>query len=210
LTALGGVLSAVGAAVTVSVLVVFMLIFGGRLVRAVLAEARPEHVAAYESIMGKIYQSIGGYLGGLALICTANGTLTTAFLAIDGVPFFLPLGILSGMSSMVPYAGPAVVGTTIALIALVTKGTWHGIAAGIYFISYGQVEGNILGPLVFRRTVHVNPLVTTLSILLLGEVAGVVGAVVAVPVVATLQIILREILQNRRDQLKIARPPGPG
>jgi predicted PurR-regulated permease PerM len=114
------------------------------------------------------------------------------------------------MSSMVPYAGPAVVGTTIALIALITQGTWHGIAAGIYFIIYGQIEGNILGPLVFRRTVHVNPLVTTLSILLLGEIAGVVGAIVAVPVVATLQIILREILQNRRDQLKIARPPGAG
>ena len=192
---------------TVSVLVVFMLIFGGRLVRAMVAEARPEHVASYQTILGKIYQSIGGYLGGLALICTINATLTTSFLAIDGVPFFLPLGILSGMSSMVPYAGPAVVGTTIALIALITKGTWHGIAAGIYFITYGQLEGNILGPLVFRRTVHVNPLVTTLSILLLGEVAGVVGAVVAVPVVATLQIILREILQNRRDRAE-DRPPA--
>jgi putative heme transporter len=184
-----------------------MLIFGGRLVRAMLGEARPEHIAAYESVLQKVYQSIGGYLGGLALICSINATLTTSFLAIDRVPFFLPLGILSGMSSMVPYAGPAVVGTTIALIALVTKGTWHGIAAGIYFIAYGQVEGNILGPLVFRRTVHVNPLVTTLSILLLGEIGGVVGAIVAVPVVATVQIILREILQNRRDQLKIARPP---
>ena len=208
LSALGGLLTALGAAVTVSVLVVFMLIFGGRLVRAMLAEARAEHIASYESILAKIYQSIGGYLGGLALICTANATLTTTFLAIDDVPFFLPLGILSGMSSMVPYAGPAVVGTTIGLIALITKGTWHGIAAGIYFIVYGQIEGNILGPLVFRRTVHVNPLVTTLSILLLGEIAGVVGAVVAVPVVATLQIILREILQHRRDQLKIAPPSG--
>ena len=208
LSALGGVLSALGAAVTVSVLVVFMLIFGGRLVRAMVAEARPEHVASYQNVLGKIYQSIGGYLGGLALICTINATLTTSFLAIDSVPFFLPLGILSGMSSMVPYAGPAVVGTAISLIALFTKGPWHGIAAGIYFIVYGQVEGNILGPLVFRRTVHVNPLVTTLSILLLGEIAGVMGAVVAVPVVATLQIVLREILQHRRDQLQDRPPAG--
>lgn len=88
LSALGGVLTALGAAVTVSVLVVFMLIFGGRLLRAMLAESRPEHVAAYQSILGKIYQSIGGYLGGLALICAANATLTTSFLAIDSVPFF--------------------------------------------------------------------------------------------------------------------------
>jgi predicted PurR-regulated permease PerM len=210
LSALGGLLSAVGAAVTIAVLVIFMLIFGGRLVRAMLGEARPEHVAAYESVLQKVYQSIGGYLGGLALICSINATLTTSFLAIDRVPFFLPLGILSGMSSMVPYAGPAVVGVTISLIALLTQGTWHGVAAGIYFIAYGQLEGNLLGPLIFRRTVHVNPLVTTLSILVMGEIAGVVGAIVAVPVVATLQIVLREILRIRREQLHIPTPPPGG
>ncbi len=203
LAALGGLLSALGAAVTVAVLVVFMLIFGGRLIKAMLAEARPEHVATYQGVLGKIYQSIGGYLGGLALICSINATATTSFLAIDRVPFFLPLGIISGMSSMVPYAGPAVAGVGIALIALLTKGLWHGIAAGIYFIAYGQIEGNLLSPLIFKRTVHVNPLVTTLSILVMGEIAGVVGAVVAVPVVATLQIVLREILRMRREQLHI-------
>ena len=101
-------------------------------------------------MLTKIYQSTGGYLGGLALICLVNAALTTIFLAIDGVPFFLPLGILSGLSSMVPYAGPFLAGTGISLIALFTAGTWHGIAAGIYFIVYGQIEGNILGPLIFR------------------------------------------------------------
>jgi putative heme transporter len=207
LSALGGLLSAVGAAVTVAVLVIFMLIFGGRLIRAMLAEARPEHLATYQDVLGKIYQSIGGYLGGLALICSANATATTSFLAIDRVPFFLPLGIISGMSSMVPYAGPAVVGTAIAIIALLTQGLWHGIAAGIYFIAYGQIEGNLLSPLIFRRTVHVNPLVTTLSILVLGEIAGVAGAVVAVPVIATLQIVVREVLRMRREQLKIPVQP---
>jgi putative heme transporter len=139
----------------------------------------------------------------VALVCSANATLTTSFLALDRVPFFLPLGIISGMSSMVPYAGPAVVGVAISLIALLTQGLWHGIAAGIYFIAYGQLEGNLLSPLIFKRTVHVNPLVTTLSILVLGEIAGVVGAVVAVPVVATLQIVLREILAIRRAQLRL-------
>lgn len=204
LAALGGLVSALGAAVTVAVLVVFMLIFGGRLIKALLAEARPEHLATYQDVLHKIYQSIGGYLGGLALVCSVNATLTTSFLAIDRVPFFLPLGIVSGMSSMVPYAGPAVVGIGISLIALLTQGLWHGIAAGIYFIAYGQLEGSLLSPLIFKRTVHVNPLVTTLSILVLGEIAGVVGAVVAVPVVATLQIVLREVLRIRREQLHIA------
>jgi len=203
LSAVGGVLSAVAAIVTVAVLVVFMLIFGGRLVGAMVKEARAEHRPIYEDVLGKIYHSIGGYLAGLTLVCCINGTMATTFLAIDRVPFFLPLGILSGFSSMVPYAGPTVVGTTISVIALLTKGTWHGVAAGIYYIAYGFLEGNIISPVVFRRTVHVNPLVTTLSILLLSEIGGVVGAIVAVPVAATLQIVLREILRLRREQLAL-------
>jgi predicted PurR-regulated permease PerM len=210
LAALGGVLTGVAAAVTIAFLVVFMLIFGGRLVESALAEARADRRQLYEGVLRKIYDSIGGYLGGVMVICLANATCTTTFLAIDGVPFFLPLGILAGLSSMVPYAGPLVVGTLISLLSLVTRGTWHGLAAGIYFILYGQLEGNVLAPLIFRRTVHVNPLVVTLSILFLGELAGVVGAIVAVPIVATLQIILREILRFRREQLRLLGEPASG
>jgi predicted PurR-regulated permease PerM len=205
LNAVGGVLTAAAAAVTITFLVVFMLIFGGRLIQATLVDARPERKPIYEDMLAKVYQSIGGYLGGLTLICTINAVLTTSFLAIDMVPFFLPLGIASGLSSMVPYAGPFVTGTGISIIALFTKGTWHGVAAAIYFVVYGQIEGNIIGPLVFRRTVHVNPLVVTLSILILGELGGIVGAIVAVPVVAVLQIILRELRRIRRQALAISR-----
>jgi putative heme transporter len=205
LNALGDLLSAIAAAVTIAFLVIFMLIFGGRLIAAAVAEARPERRAMYQDVLGKIYQSIGGYLGGLALICTINATLTTSFLAIDRLPFFLPLGIVAGCSSMIPYAGPLVAGTGISLIALFTQGFWHGLASAVYFIVYGVLEGNVLAPLIFRRTVNVNPLVVTLSILFLGEIAGIMGAIVAVPVVATLQIVLRELLRMRRERLQLAR-----
>ena len=202
-SALGSLLTAIGAAITIAVLVVFMLIFGRRLLDAALVEARPERQAVYQEVLHKIYGAIGGYLGGLMLICLCNALCTTTFLAIDGVPFFLPLGILAGASSMVPYAGPLVAGSLISVIAFFTKGAWHGVAAAIYFVVYGQIEGNVLGPLIFRRTVHVNPLVVTLSILFLGELAGIMGAIVAVPIVATLQIILRELLRIRREQLRL-------
>jgi predicted PurR-regulated permease PerM len=205
LSALGGLLSLVGALVTVFFLTVFMLIFGGRVIRALVEETRIERRSIYENVLRKIYRSIGGYLSGLTLICTINATLTTIFLAIIRVPFFLPLGILSGSSSTIPYAGPLVTGTLISLIVLVTKGTAYGIASAIYFVLYGQLEGNVLSPLIFRRTVHVNPLVVTVSVLFLGEMAGIMGAVVAVPVVAALQIIVREILRERREQLNLQR-----
>ena len=201
LNALGNILSGIAAAITIAFLVVFMLIFGGRLIDAALAEARPERREVYEAVLHKIYQSIGGYLGGLTLICLINATLTTSFLAINHVPFFLPLGIAAGLSSMIPYAGPIVAGTGISLIALVTEGLGHGVASAIYFIVYGLLEGNVLSPLIFKRTVNVNPLVVTLSILFLGEIWGIMGAIIAVPVVATLQIVLREVLRLRREQL---------
>lgn len=205
LNALTNLMTGIAAAVTIVFLVFFMLIFGGRLIRAAVAEARPERRRTYEDVLAKIYQSIGGYLGGLTLICTINATLTTTFLAIDRLPFFLPLGILAGFSSMIPYAGPLVAGIGISLIALATQGIGHGVACAVYFIVYGMLEGNILAPLVFRRTVNVNPLVITLSILFFGEIAGIMGAVVAVPVVATLQIVLRELLRIRREQLELLR-----
>ena len=205
LAAVGGVLSLAAAVVTVLLLMVFMLIFGGRLVHAALEEARPESRNLYGDVLDKIYRSIGGYLGGLTLICTFNATLTTAFLAINQVPFFLPLGILSGLSSMIPYAGPLVTGALITLLALITGSGWHALACAIYFIAYGQLEGNVLAPLVFRRTVHVNPLVVILSVLFLGEMAGIIGAIIAVPIVAALQILVREILRVRRQQLKLQR-----
>jgi predicted PurR-regulated permease PerM len=205
LNALGDLLSGIAAAITIAFLVVFMLIFGGRLINAAVAESRPERREMYEDVLRKIYRSIGGYLGGLALICMLNATLTTSFLAINRVPFFLPLGIIAGASSMIPYAGPIVAGTGISLIALFTEGIGHGIASAIYFIVYGILEGNVLSPLIFRRTVHVNPLVVTLSILFLGEIAGIMGAIIAVPVVATLQIVLRELLRIRRERLNLAR-----
>jgi len=203
LAAVGGVLSFVGAGVTVFFLMVFMLIFGERVVQAILDETRLEHRRIYEDLLHKIYQSIGGYVGGLTLICAINATLTTTFLAINRVPFFLPLAILSGLSSMIPYAGPFVTGSFISLLTFVTGGAWHGLATVIYFVTYGQLEGNVLGPLIFRRTVHVNALIVTLSILFLGEMAGIPGAIVAVPVVATLQIVVRELLRFRRQQLRL-------
>jgi predicted PurR-regulated permease PerM len=207
LTVLGGLASVVGAAVTIFFLAIFMVIFGGRLVQALVGEALPERRQLYRKVLDKMYSLVGGYIGGLALICTINATLTTIFLAIVGAPFFLVLGILSGFSSMVPYAGPLAAGISISTIALASGGVWKGLACAIYFILYGQIEGNVLGPLIFRRTVHVNPLIVTLSILFFGEMTGIVGAIMAVPITAAAQIVLRELLRVRREQLAL--PPTP-
>jgi predicted PurR-regulated permease PerM len=205
LSVLGGLVNAIAAAVTIFFLAVFMLVFGGRLVDALLGEATPERRDRYAKLVHKIYDLIGGYLGGLVFICSINATLATTMLAIVGLPFFLPLGLISGFSSLVPYAGPVIAGISISMLAAVTAGLWKGLACAIYFVVYGQIEGNVLGPLIFRRTVHVNPLIVLLSILFFGEIAGVFGAIIAVPVTAAVQIVLRELLLVRRERLDLAK-----
>jgi predicted PurR-regulated permease PerM len=200
LAAIGGVLRVAGGLVTLLLLAVFMLLFGGDLIAAVLAEASAEGRGRYERIVEKVYRSVGGYVGGLIAICSINATLTTAFLAITGMPFYLPLAILSGISSAVPYAGPLVAGVTITLLALITGGPLKALFTGIYFILYGQLEGSVLSPLIFRRTVHINPLITTLAILFMAEFMGLPGAIIAVPAAATAQILVREILSLRKEQ----------
>ncbi|HXU83895.1 MAG TPA: AI-2E family transporter [Polyangia bacterium] len=205
LTVLGGVLNAIAAAVSIFFLAIFMLIFGGQVVDALLGEATPERRERYRKVVLKIYDLIGGYLGGLFLICSINATCASVMLAIAGIPFFLPLGLASGFSSLVPYAGPAVMAVVVTLLAMITAGFWKGVACAIYFVIYGQIEGNILGPLIFRRTVHVNPLIVLLSIIFFSEIAGIIGAILAVPLTAAIQIVLREVLRIRRERLDLAR-----
>jgi len=209
--AIGGAVGLAGGALTVFFLVGFMLAFGGGLLKRLLDLTRPEHRLRYVRVLRNVYRATGGYLAGLTLICTINTTLTTLVLAVMGVPYFLPLSIVSGFSSMVPYAGPVIAGGFITLLTWATGGMWMALGVLVYFILYGQLEGNVLAPLIFRRTVHVNPLIILLAVLFCAELAGVVGAMVAVPVAAAAQIVTREVLLFRKERhAAVSRPPtGP-
>jgi len=201
LAAVTSALSAIAGFVTVLALTVFMLVFGGGLVRRLLALVPPADRPRWEGLLAKSYSAVGGYLGGVLFICSINATLTTTVLAVIGTPYFLPLGLLSGFSSLVPYAGPILTGGLITVVTLITGGAVKGLITLGYFLLYGQLEGNVLGPFVFRRTVHLDPLVTLLGVLFLAELLGIAGALVAVPAVALAQIVVRELLAARRDRL---------
>jgi putative heme transporter len=206
LGAIGGVLSGLAGAATMATLVVFMLVFGPGLLANLFQQLEEEARSRWERISSRTYASIGGYLGGLLVICTVNATLTTVCLALLQLPFFLPLGILSGFSSLIPYAGPVTVAIVVTALTLVTSGAVKAALVVGYFLLYGQFEGNVLGPYIFRRTVHLDPLVTLLAILFLAELMGIVGAIVAVPAVAVAQVVLRDLLADRKARGK-AQPP---
>jgi predicted PurR-regulated permease PerM len=199
----GSALAGVGAFVTVLFLVIFMLIYGGRVVRGALAECLPAHRERYERVLGKVYTSVGGYLSGLAIIAVVNSLCATTFLAILGVPYFLPLGVLSGLGSLIPLLGATLSGLVLALVALASGGVWDFLAVGFYVTLYQQFENHLLAPVIYKRTVELNPLVTLLGIILFAELAGVLGTFLAVPIVGTAQIVIRELLLLRRERLNL-------
>ncbi len=203
--AIGGALSVVAAFVAIFFLVIFMLLFGGPLVEGMLSTLSDARRPQYQRILEKLYGCIGAYIGGLLLICVVNAVVTTTFLALWRVPFFLPLGIASGLASLIPYVGTMISAVLVSTLAWITGGVWHGVGTLIYYVLYGQFEGQLLGPFVYRRTINLNPLVTLLSTLFLVDLAGIAGAVIAVPVAATGQILLQEFLSSRRERLRLAK-----
>lgn len=201
LKAVGGMFAGIGGFVTILFLVTFMLLYGGKLVRGALAETLPAHRERYEKVFSKVYRSIGGYLSGLLLIALLNATVTSIFLAVLGVPFWLPLGILSGLGSFLPLVGVTISGLLIVGVAALAGGPWAAVASVAYITLYQQVENHLIAPLIYERTIRVNPLVTLLGILFFAELVGVVGALLAVPLIAALQIVLRELFLLRRERL---------
>ena len=172
LSAVTSALSAVAGFVTVLALTVFMLVFGGGLVRRLLALVPPADRPRWEGLLAKSYGAVGGYLGGVLFICSINATLTTTVLALIGTPYFLPLGLLSGFSSLVPYAGPILTGGLITLVTLITGGAVKALITLGLLPPLRTAGGKRAGPFVFRRTVHLDPLVTLLGGALPRRAAG--------------------------------------
>ena len=118
---------------------------------------------------------------GNLLISLIAGILTTLVLLIMGVPYAVALGLIVAILDLIPLAG-----ATIAAILIGTVAFIHSIPAGIivvvFFILYQQVENHVLQPLVYGRTVQLSPLAVLISILIGAELAGILGALGAIPV----------------------------
>lgn len=200
LKAAGQIVTGVTGLFTVILLTLFMLAFAPALIRALLAEALPSRQERYARVVDNLYRSIGGFASGLAIVVVANAVCTSIFLAIIRVPYFLPLGVVSGLSSLVPLVGNTLAGVLLSLVALASGGLWKGIGTAIYCVLYQQVENHLLGPLVYRQTVNINPLVSMLALLVMTDLAGLIGALAAVPLVAVLQVVLGEVVALRREK----------
>jgi len=127
------------------------------------------------------------------------GSLATIALLILGVPFAVALGLVVGLLDLIP-----LVGATLAAIIVVAVAFLHSPTAGIvmivFFVLYQQFENHVLQPLVYHRTVALSPLVILISVLIGAELAGVLGALAAIPVAGAIQVLILDFLRARRER----------
>jgi predicted PurR-regulated permease PerM len=161
----------------------------------------PRSRRARVALLGdEILARIGGYVAGNLLISLIAGVLAYVFLLIVGVPYALALALLVAITDLIPLVG-ATIGAAFVTGLSFFSGVWTGIAAGIYFVIYQQVENYIIQPRVMKRSVDVQPAVTIIAALIGGALLGMIGALLAIPAAAAVALILREVVMPRQEQV---------
>jgi predicted PurR-regulated permease PerM len=198
---LGAVGAAVAALLTIFVMTVLLLLDGPRILEALTAaipEGRRERVRAVASDCAR---AVTGYMAGNLLISVIAGALTFVFLLIIGVPFAGVLALLVAVLDLIPLVG-ATVAAVIVTITAFFHSTTAGIAAIVFFVVYQQLENHLLQPVVQSRTVKLSPLVVLVSVIAGVEVAGILGALLAIPVAGVVQVIGRDLWEHRTGRPK--------
>jgi predicted PurR-regulated permease PerM len=194
-----GVLSFIVGAVTVAFLTFFMLLEGPAWMERIYGLMSPESQPRWRAVGQNIYRQVGGYVTGNLAISLIAGVLATVVLIVLGVPFAVALGLLVALLDLLP-----LVGATIAAVIVVAVGFLHSLVAGIvlivFFVLYQQFENHVLQPLVYNRTVALSPLAILISILIGAELAGVLGALAAIPVAGAIQVLIVDYLRHRRER----------
>jgi predicted PurR-regulated permease PerM len=133
---------------------------------------------------------LGAYVRGQALVATVDAVFIGLGLAILGLPLVLPLAVLIFVAAFVPIVGAFTAGAAAVLIALVSKGAGTAlIVLGINLVVQ-QLEGNVLYPAIMRRTIELHPVATLMVVGAGGVLAGIIGALVAVPIAAVVATVL--------------------
>ena len=183
------VVTVVVAVITIFALTFFMLLEGPLWMERIYSLFPAHTQARWRKVGGEIAGVVGGYVTGNLFISLIAGVTSGLVLWVMGVPFALALGLLVAILDLVPLAG-----ATIAAIIVATVAFIHSVPAGIviivFFVVYQQIENHALQPLIYGRTVQLSPLAVLVAVLVGASVAGVLGALGAIPVAGALQVLI--------------------
>ena len=193
------VITFIVAVVTIAFMTFFMLLEGPRWMERFYGLLPESSQEKWRGIGRDIYRTVGGYVTGNLLISVIAGVSSTIVLLILDVPYAVALGLLVAILDLIPLAGATLAAIIVTAVAFLTS-----IPAGIivlaFMIVYQQIENHLLQPLVYSRTVQLSPLAILISVLIGAKIAGILGALAAIPVAGTIQVLLLAWLRGRRER----------
>ena len=194
--------------ITVLTICFFLLLDGRRIAEFALEQVAPDKRERYTKVAMDIYRSVGGYVAGALTIATVCGLVTYFTLMLLDVPFLVPLSVLMGFLALIPLVGATLGGFIVAGVTLLNDFPRDTIIWVIVAIVYQQIENNVLQPQVYKRTVDLHPLVIVTAILIGASLLGVLGALVAIPIAAAFQIVLRDYWTHRTVRSSVLSTQG--
>lgn len=150
-------------------------------------------------ITDEVLNRVGGYVLGNLATSVVAGLTSLVVLEILGVPYAFALALLVAVFDLIPLVGATIAAAICSAIAFFDSPT-TGVITLIFFLIYQQVENFVVVPAVMRKTVDVSPLVTIVAALIGGSLLGVLGALLAIPIAAALQLILGEVVFPRQEK----------
>ncbi|PJJ63570.1 AI-2E family transporter [Compostimonas suwonensis] len=155
----------------------------------------------YVDISEQVSQSVGRYVIGQVVLGATNGILSFIFLNIIGAPFPAVLAFLAFILSLIPLIGTISGSVIIVLVCLLLASPLTALVAAIYYLVYMQVEAYILSPRIMNRAVSVPGAVVVIAALAGGSLLGILGALVAIPVAASILLIIKQVVIPRQNEL---------
>ena len=201
------VVTVVVGTITIIFLTFFMLLEGPRTIERVLDLLAPSTRVRYERVGYDIYKTISGYVTGNLLISLVAGVTSTAVLFAVGSDYAIALGLLVAILDLIPLAGATLAAVLVSTVVFIETDWVRGLIVAGFFLGYQQLENHVLQPLVYGRTVQLSPLIVLCAVLIGASLAGIFGALFAIPIAGSLLAIGRELLLYRRDEA-IESPPG--
>ncbi len=186
-------------------LALFLLVDMPRLRETVRQMLMPDDAERWLDVWERVTQTISRWAIGAITIAAIAGTTQGLTAALLGSSYALALGLIAGFLDLIPNIGATIAGFILVPTIWAEEGITDALIMLAVVLLYQQVENNLLGPTIYGKAVNISPFFVILGVTVFGALLGVLGALVAVPITASLQIVLQEVTKARRVRIAEAR-----
>lgn len=202
-----GIVTTLSAIVAILFLIVYMLIDAERLRNLFLLLFPAPERAAKRTLIRRVSRRMSSWLSGQLLLGAIIGSATLVALLVLRIPYAFPLALIAGVGEMIPLLGP-IIGAIPALIVAAFQSPWQFWSVLVFAIAVQQLENYLIVPRVMGAKVKISPLAVFVAFMCGASLLGIIGAIMAIPTAAIIQVIFEESFVRRRERRQNADRPG--